>query len=361
MHAIPRRRALRAVLAAALLASGLGAGSARADHTGTDNGTVGARAGFAAGWQLVWLDDATMNAELDGMARSGAKWLRFDFDWPSIQPTPESWNWGPTDRLVRAATARGLQILATPTYTPPWARPEGSDDKHAPSDHWAYARFAGAAAERYKGLGVRHWEIWNEPNQWHWWKPMPDPWAYTSLLQHAHGAIKAADPGATVIAGGLAPAPDAPDGSEINGETFVRRMYEAGARGSFDALAMHPYNYPVEPMYPHVMNAFSSTTPAIRQVMVDHGDEEKKLWLTEYGAPTSGDRAVSEQEQADFLVQAYDQVARWPWTGPLLYYMQRDQGWDLADRYDNFGLLRRDWSWKPGMSAFVAQMGKAAP
>lgn len=72
-----------------------------------------------------------------------------------------------------------------------------------------------------------------------WWKPKPDPWAYTSLLERAHAAIKAANPGATVIAAGLAPAPDATDGSQINGETFVRRMYQAGARGNFDALGMH--------------------------------------------------------------------------------------------------------------------------
>jgi hypothetical protein len=208
---------------------------------------------------------------------------------------------------------------------------------------------------------VRHWEIWNEPNQWYWWKPAPSPSGYTRLLRYAYGAIKAADPGATVIAAGLAPAPDASDGSQINGETFVRRMYDAGARGYFDALAMHPYNYPVEPMYPHPMNAFSSTTPAIHEVMVSRGDGAKKVWLTEYGAPTGGYRSISEADQAEFLVKAYDQVARWPWAGPLFYYMYRDEGWDADDSGDNFGLRRRDYNPKQGWYSFVNEMAKPLP
>ena len=352
------RRTCLFLLAVTLLVTGVAVGGEPA-QAATSEARIGSQGGFAASWQLAWLSDAELAWELDGMANSGAKWLRLDFNWPSVQPTYDSWNWQATDRVVRAATARGLQILAMPAYTPAWARGAGTDDKYPPSDRQTYARFVQAAARRYRPMGVRHWEIWNEPNQWYWWKPKPDPWAYTDLLRRAYVAVKAEDPYATVVAGGLAPAPDSPDGSEVNGETFARRMYQAGAKGSFDALAMHPYNYPVEPMYPHPANAFSSTTPAIHRVMSENGDGWKKLWLTEYGAPTSGgSRSITEAKQAEFLVKAYDQVARWPWAGPLLYYSYRDQGWDAGNPLDNYGLLRRDWRWKSGMSAFKAEMAK---
>lgn len=356
----PHRRCLWGVLAIAIVASTL-AGTARPAKAALGEGRIGSLAGFAASWEMLWESDYDLNRELDGMAGSGARWLRIDIDWPSIQPTPDSWNWGPTDRIVNAATSRGIQILGTLGYTPPWARGPGTDGKYPPSDYNNYARFAQAAAARYKGVGVRSWEIWNEPNQVYWWKPAPNPWAYTDLLRRAYGAIKAVDPGATVIGGGLAPAPDAGDGSQINGETFVRRMYEAGARGNFDALAMHPYSYPVEPMYPHPMNAFSSTTPAVHQVMEANGEGWKKVWLTEYGAPTSGYRSISEYQQADFLVKAYDQVARWPWAGPLFYYMYRNQGWDPNNTSDNFGLRRADYSYKVGWQAFFDEMAKPLP
>ncbi|HSH61209.1 MAG TPA: cellulase family glycosylhydrolase [Acidimicrobiales bacterium] len=356
-----RRAAWAVLVALAVMAASLVGGSAGAKAE-VDNTRIGSRAGFAASWQMLWMSDGELYAELDGMARTGARWLRLDFDWPSVQPTYDSWNWQATDRVVKAASDRGMSILGTLAWTPAWARGSSTDSKYPPSDPNTYARFARAAAARFKWMGVRHWEIWNEPNQAMWWKPKPNAWAYTDLLWRANAAIKAADPDATVIAGGLAPAPDASDGSQINGATFVRQMYWAGAKGNFDALAMHPYNYPVEPMYPHPLNAFSSTTPVIHQIMADNGDGWKKVWLTEYGAPTSGYNAVNEDQQADYLVKAYDHVVRsWPWAGPLFYYMYRDQSWDANDRDDNFGLLRRDWSWKKGMWAFRDEMAKPLP
>lgn len=354
------QRALCAVLAAvAVLAGGLMSGSASADDEAELRyDRVGDLGGFAASWRMLWQSDADLNRELDDMAGTGARWLRVDIDWPSVQPTPDAWNWQATDRVVYGARSRGLQVLGTLAYTPPWARDPGTDSKYPPTDQSTYARFAEAAAWRYKYVGVHHWEIWNEPNQSIWWKPKPDPWAYTGLLWRANAAIKAADPGATVIGAGLAPAPDASDGSQINAESFVRQMYWAGAKGNFDALAMHPYNYPVEPMYPHPLNAFSAGAPGVHRVMEENGDGWKKVWLTEYGAPTAGYRSVNEDQQADFLVKAYDQTMAWSWTGPLFYYMHRDQSWDANNRDDNFGLLRPDWSPKKGWWAFIDQMAK---
>ena len=45
-------------------------------------------------------------------------------------------------------------------------------------------------------------EIWNEPNLSGFWKPEPQPERYARLVASAYEAIKAADPGIQVIAGG---------------------------------------------------------------------------------------------------------------------------------------------------------------
>ena len=60
-----------------------------------------------------------------------------------------------------------------------------------------------------------------------------------ALLQAAYPAIKLVQPDSTVLAAGLSPAVgvDAPP-------NFVNDMYIAGAKGYFDAIAMHPYVYP---------------------------------------------------------------------------------------------------------------------
>ena len=108
------------------------------------------RFGFSQGSALLWESDSALAADLDGMAALGASWVAVDVDWPSIQADgPSSWNWGPTDRVVFAARARNIGVLALAVYTPSWARPAGTSDKHPPTDAADYARFvaAGAAPE----------------------------------------------------------------------------------------------------------------------------------------------------------------------------------------------------------------------
>ena len=123
------------------------------------------RTGFANGVMPLGLDDAALGRDLDGMAATGARWLRIDFYWPTIQAGgPDAWDWRGTDRIVEAATSRGLEVLAMPAYSPAWARPPGTIDHHPPLDPDMYARFVHEAVKRYAPIGVRTWEIWNEPN-----------------------------------------------------------------------------------------------------------------------------------------------------------------------------------------------------
>ncbi|HUF85666.1 MAG TPA: cellulase family glycosylhydrolase, partial [Acidimicrobiia bacterium] len=191
---------------------------------GSGGGLVGG-AGFAEGSSLLWGSDAELAARLDGIAATGAGYVRVDVDWAVVQHGgPSSWNWGPIDRVVSAVRARGLEVLGLITYTPPWARPAGTPDKNPPNNPADYANFARAAVQRYQPQGVRDWEIWNEPNSHWFWSPKPDAARYTALLKQAYAAIKAVDPGATVMTGGTSPAPDAPDGSMIAPVTFLRRI-----------------------------------------------------------------------------------------------------------------------------------------
>lgn len=149
----------------------------RGPEASAETPKMGQSAGFAqTSWMLLWGSDAQVDADLDAMVATGAKWLRFDFDWASAELSPGSYRWTYIDRVVHKARARGLRILATPAYTPTWARPAGTTDKHPPTDPATYAAFVGAAARRYAPLGVHHWEIWNEPNVQQFWQPAPNAW-----------------------------------------------------------------------------------------------------------------------------------------------------------------------------------------
>jgi hypothetical protein len=95
--------------------------------------TAAGTAGFAGGGSMHKLKRATLKRDLDAMARTGARWLRFDINWNVVQCRgPRSWNWAPSDRVVAAARARGIEVLALITYTPAWARPAGTTSKYAP-------------------------------------------------------------------------------------------------------------------------------------------------------------------------------------------------------------------------------------
>ena len=326
--------------------------SAQVSSTG-----AAARAGFSPGAGILWASDADMARELDASAATGAKWIRLDFDWPSIESARSVYSWAATDRVVEAARARGMQVIALPSYTPAWARPSGTTSKHPPTKPEDFAAFVKSAVQRYASR-VSAWEIWNEPNISPFWAPRPDPVAYTALLKAAAAAVRAVDPTTTVISGGLSPATDAADGSQIAPVTFLQRVYAAGGRASFDAVGMHPYSFPAHPMDASTAswNTFYRL-PLVYDVMVDNGDGGKKIWSTEYGAPTgTSSQAVTEEDQASMVKAAYDAIAQWPWAGPLLWYAGRDAGTNVDDREQNFGLLRHSFTEKPAMSAFTEAM-----
>jgi polysaccharide biosynthesis protein PslG len=323
------------------------------------------RLGFSPGYTIISEDVAAVELDLDGMASTGVCWIRIDVDWSRIQPEPDRFEWASTDRAVAGARARGMEVLAMIGYTPAWARPDGTTDKHPPTDITAFSAFADAAARRYQSLDVNTWEVWNEPNLHAFWEPNPDPEAYARLLVATSNAIRAVDSEAFILSAGLSPAADIADGSSISPVTFLDRLYRAGAADSFDAVAMHPYSYPVNPAATVPLNHFAIVTPELREVMLTHGDEESRIWATEYGAPTgTSARAVGAGEQADFLADAVHLWDQWDWTGPLLIYAWRDRGTDPSDREQNFGLLDYHFTPKPSLAVLLsitARTGEPTP
>ncbi|HEV3451464.1 MAG TPA: cellulase family glycosylhydrolase [Acidimicrobiia bacterium] len=323
--------------------------------TSASGGVIaGSRVGLAEAYNPLWESDAQLAADFDAIRATGATWVRFDFDWSAVQGNgPNAWNWAVLDRGVAAARARGLKVLATLAYTPAWARPGGTTDKNPPTNPDDFAAYARAAAQRYGAQGVQAYEIWNEPNNPAFWQPSPDPAAYTVLLRRADAAIKAVDPGATVMTGGTSPM----DGADAPA-AWLQAIYADGGGGAFDAVAHHPYTgMPYGPSTVASWNAFQQTVD-VHNVMVNNGDAGKLVWGTEAGAWTgTSANAVSEATQAQFVTEYLQGWSNWAsFTGPFFYYGLRDQGTDLTNREDNFGLLHNDGSPKPAMATFTSDI-----
>lgn len=295
--------------------------------------------GISPGAGIRDLSDDELAADLDRMVELGATWVRIDLDWSVIEPDPGELTWASTDRVVVAAAARGIEVLGLLAYTPEWARPADSSDKHPPTDPADFARFAAAAVEHYRGV-ISTWEVWNEPNVADFWEPAADPAAYAGLLVAATTAIREADPQAVVITGGLAPASD--DSGELSPETFLRRMYETLPTGLIDAVAIHPYSFPALPSDDRFDWNLFARLPGIRDLVQTAEGRPLPVWPTEFGAPYDADEP---SRQADILEDGVLCANRWPWLGPLFIYALRDLRDPPQDR--RFGLLAADGSARP--------------
>ena len=296
-----------------------------------------------------------LEAELAGIAATGARYLRIDVDWSAIEQQPGISDWSVVDRIVDQARACGLDVIGLIAYTPAWARAPGTSEHSPPTDPSNFAAFARTAVERYAPRGVKAWEVWNEPNLTFYWAPSPDPAAYAALLSPTYDAIKAVDPASTVITGGLAPAEQQPRQQAMKPLPFLERVYAAGGGGKFDAVGYHPYTYPAMPTDDSGDGPFVSVTPKLHNLMSKHGDRNKQIWGTEIGAPTVP--GTSPRFVAEFVTKAYRQWDRWKFTGPLIWFSYLDAGTIPDQPESNLGLVRADFTTKePALAAFEKAM-----
>ncbi|MBM9622022.1 cellulase family glycosylhydrolase [Streptomyces zhihengii] len=333
------------------------------------------RTGIAYGNTLVSMPDAELAAALDDVVSLGGGWVRADLAWRDVQADgPDAYRWHLFDRVVEAARARDLEVLPVLAYTPPWARPDGcASDKCAPADPAAFAAFAGAAAARYAQRGVHIWEIWNEPNLVRFWQPAPDPAAYAVLLREAGRALRAADPAARVVLGGLGAAPSG--GGDIAQTEFLAEVCERGGNRLVDAVGYHPYTYPdLTAVAGHTTawDAVAGGPDSLEGVLAAYGTPGLPVWITETGAPTGGPGTasdgspaasgpaathVTEARQAAVAADVVRAAAADPVVGALFWYSDRDLGTDRSTNEDFYGLRRSDGSPKPALGALRRAIG----
>ncbi|MDV3134729.1 GH39 family glycosyl hydrolase [Mycobacterium sp. 29Ha] len=304
-------------------------------------------------------DAAAIAQQFDLMAAMNVTWVRVDFDWSVAESQRGQFNWEYPDAIVAEAAAHGMKVLGVLSSSPEWARPStqgrSTDARHSrPENLSEWAAFAKVVTERYAPRGVHNWEIWNEPNTQKFWPPRPDVNEYGTLFWVAAEAIREVDEQATILIGGLAPKFHVPD-SEVAPTDYLEQLYQNGAIQLADGIAVHPYTFPALPFdTPQRAVGGFKDLPELRAVMESHGDSRKKIWITEFGAPTgTGPHAVSDGAQATMLLQARREVQQWDWAGPLIYYELVDGGTDLADVEENFGVLRHDLSPKPAADALM--------
>ncbi len=310
--------------------------------------------GIAAGSLEFW-KTRDVDRELNDYQRLHATWIRHDFPWNVIEPGPGQFRWAGFDRWVAAARKRGINVIATLGYTPPWANGGHADRRYGPTSAQRFARYAGIVAGRYSKMGVHVYEIWNEPNATYW-RPSPDPDAYTKMLCAAYGAIHRADPRAVVLTGGMSPAANlarsASAPATYSPQTWLADIYAAGGGHCFDGVGYHPY---VDSVPTHgalggnwYLMYTGNYATTIRGVMRANHDGEKRIWATEVGC----NRAILGDAECSYRIG--EALAAWKtykWAAVLCWFTYSDN--------TSYGLVNRSaddrtWSRSPEWHAYRA-------
>ena len=295
--------------------------------------------------------DNDMDRELDLARAAGSSLVRVDVAWASLEVKGKGqlsdWYLRRIDRFVNGASARGMKVVVTLWASPCWASSAPDDVKagcgqdwnqgsvvYPPSNPADFGDIEGWLTKRY-GTKLAALEVWNEPNLSidMFWKASDRAAAYAKLVRGSYARAKFwGNPAVPIVIGGLV-RPDI---------AFLKALYANGIRGFYDGVSIHPYGIELSTAK---LNAF--------RVAQRSAGDSAPLWITEFGAPTSLNDGwkVTEAGQADAIKHDFGVLDNLPYVSSATLYSLRDTSTDRYDFISNFGVLRYDFSPKPGWAA----------
>jgi hypothetical protein len=244
-------------------------------------------------------------SDLRDVKAAGATWIRLDV-------SPDAASRATFDIVARVAKARGLRILAV------LRKPVGQNDLGTTADRAAFRRFVRQMVIRYRA-SVKYWEMLDEPNLSHQWnidtsagsdqvKYAASVRRYVTLLKDGYRTVKANDPTARVLFGGL---------SEAHVERYLAVLLRTNAYKYFDAMSFHPYARKPE----KVVGRFKAVRDRLRAVPAFAA---KPIWITEAGYQSSwthkGGYVPTEALKARYLPVTIRQLFAAGAKGPYFWY-----------------------------------------
>lgn len=320
--------------------------SSSANPPGISTGMVGTRFG-AVSSHIKLYPYPLIESEMAALKGAGLAWLRCDFAWYDLETAPGKWDFSGTDLVVQEAAENGVSILGILGTSPYWAN-GGKDWNYPPTDLEAWRNYVRTVASRYRGR-VTAWEVWNEENIPAFWQPEPDPEVYLEILADASDEIRAADPGALVVMGGMAGL----------GSDFMGACLALGAAEYVDAVAYHPYaetigveGQPEEDLLRPKEALSRWLVQFVHWLVSQNTPKDLQVWITEVGWTTCEQTppGVDVDTQAAYLLRTMINYASTD-VNRVLWYNLRDTHLNDIDRY---GLLDSGFNPKPSYHCFTA-------
>ena len=327
---------------------------------------------------FIWDFPQLMDRDLAKIGSAGFGWQKSLFQWRRIEQRKGEFDWENADRVVRASNAAGIKIIARIDFQPEWSRADGAS--HGPPDRYEdFGDFVFAVVDRYRPdspYGTIHAvELWNEPNLDRDWggatinrRAAED---YVRMLCIGHAAAKRASRDIVTVSAGLSPT-GTTNGRAMDDTIYTQWMYEAGAKGCFDALGAHGAGYKAPPWIgPQELAADRNwgghssfgfrRVEQLRDIMVRNGDADRQIWLTEFG--WSSDpihegyawHRVTEEQKALYVVEAYRWAAlNWqPWIGVMTLWNLPSPDWTLDREEYWWAVANPDGTDRPAFAALA--------
>lgn len=284
---------------------------------------VAAPAAFTKQLEFAILEDYDKGDDLDEVERDfrlmrelGVTTWRGSFGWDDYEPDSGRYDFDWLHRFAERAARQGIQLRPYLGYTPEWAaagrRADGMiwNDPPRRLDDWA--RFAGAIAGALRRHpNVLSYEIYNEENVPLWWDGTAAE--YAAVVARGADAIRAADPEAQVIMGGMV----WPDTDWVEAVCAV-----PGNAARVDVIPFHAYP---ETWTPDSVTAERYLGPSFTDDFVATADEacgRKPIWINELGFATTKGR--TERDQASWWARAIATYAATPRIEHLGIYELKD-------------------------------------
>ena len=274
--------------------------------------------------------------------------------WTTLEPERGKWDFTKVDRVVGALRDARNELLPNLLNVPPWAsgvnpaEVKGFPDTFPAKRVEDWREYVRQVVMRYHKQ-VRDWEIWNEENGEDFYKPLPNAEEYVGILKAAHETIRAVDPKAKVVLGGLQMNGIIPNPwSPVKVENFLQKIYDAGGKPYFDVVNIHPYVLATKDQGPAYAAKLVRDTVL---VMEKHSDAQKPLWITEIGLGTGN--GVTEQMQAEHLAGICEEMINVPQVKAIYWFLLRDMDKSVSGGEDTMGLISTTGRRKPAYAAFV--------
>jgi hypothetical protein len=321
-------------------------------------------------------------------SEAGVYFVRMSaFSWQNIEPVntvPQNYNWSSVDEAsLIEASIRNMKVIAKVQYTPSWARkfPAYACGPVAQVQFSEFAQFLSTLVGRYGAppYNVKYWEIGNEPDVdpslvspdsvFGCWGDQNDDYYgggyYADMLKVVYPAIKAADPQAQVLIGGLLMDCDPihpPAGNDCKPSKFFEGILRNGGASYFDIVNFHgypPYNGTLQqdehfPSWEAMGGVVLGKVNFLKEIMSKYGVNKPIMhtegslicpeWDTAHCNPSG---SAFNEAQADYAVWLFVRNLANGLAGTIWYEFE-----GAAGGWRDSGMLDENQNPKPVYNAF---------